>query len=207
MAALFTTTELFRQLLIEVARHPELVEPLREEVSEQISAHGISVAATSNMVLLDSFMKESQRLSSGPVVLERVALKDTVLPDGKVIPRGSHIMVDSTDLWDPEVYPNPDEFDGRRFLRKRQEGDKASQFVQSSPNYNVFGGGRHICPGRFFASNELKLALAHILFKYEIRLAKGCEPKTLQHGFYAMVDPSVQLEVKRRDAPTGDLVL
>ncbi|KAH6856356.1 cytochrome P450 [Chaetomium sp. MPI-CAGE-AT-0009] len=207
MAALFTTTELFRQLLIEVARRPELVEPLREEVSEQISAHGISVAATSNMVLLDSFMKESQRLNSGLVVLERVALKDTVLPDGKVIPRGSHIMVDSTDLWNPEVYPNPDQFDGHRFLRKRQEGDNASQFVQSSPNYNVFGGGRHICPGRFFASNELKLALAHILFKYDIRLAKGCEPKTLQHGFYAIVDPSVQLEVKRKDVPARDLLL
>ncbi|KAK3294579.1 cytochrome P450 [Chaetomium fimeti] len=207
MAALFTTTELFRALLIQVARHPELVGPLREEVVEQVAKHGVSVAAMSNMILLDSFMKESQRLNSGSVVLERIALKDTTLPDGRVIPRGSHIMVDSTDLWNPAVYPDPDQFDGRRFLRKRQEGDTASQFVQSSPNYNVFGGGRHICPGRFFASNELKLALAHILCKYDIRLAKGCEPKNLQHGFYAMVDPSVQLEVRRRDAPTGDLLV
>lgn len=64
MAALFTTTELFRQLLIDTARDPEITEKLRDEVSQQISAHGISVAATSNMVLLDSVMKESQRLSS-----------------------------------------------------------------------------------------------------------------------------------------------
>lgn len=140
-------------------------------------------------------------------MLERTALKDTALPDGKVIPRGSHIMVDSTDLWNPSVYPNPDEFDPRRFLRKREEGDKASQFVQSSPTYNVFGGGRHICPGRFFASNELKLALAHILLKYDIRLTEGCEPKSIPYGFYIIVDPSVQLEVKRRDIPTGDLPL
>ncbi|KXX80410.1 Fumitremorgin C monooxygenase [Madurella mycetomatis] len=201
MAALFTTTELFRQLLIEIARHPELVEPLRNEVSEQISLHGISVAATSNMVLLDSFMKESQRQTSGLVVLERIASIDTVLPDGKVIPRGSHIMVDSTDLWNPAVYPNPDQFDAYRFLRRRQAGDKSSQFIQSSPDYNVFGGGRHICPGRFFASNELKLALAHLLSKYEIRLAKGCEPKNLQRGFYAMADPFTRLEVRRKDGP------
>jgi cytochrome P450 len=66
MAALFTTTELFRQLLVEVARRPELVGALRSEVEEQIGAHGISVAALSGMVLLDSFMKETQRLSSGP---------------------------------------------------------------------------------------------------------------------------------------------
>jgi cytochrome P450 len=140
------------------------------------------------------------------VVLERTALKDTTLPDGRVIPRGSHIMVDSTDLWNPAVYPSPDEFDARRFLRKREEGDKASQFVQSSPAYNVFGGGRHICPGRFLASNELKLVLSHILLKYDIRLAEGCEPKNIQYGFYTIGDPSVQLEVKRRDASTGDLL-
>ncbi|GAB1310987.1 Ent-kaurene oxidase [Madurella fahalii] len=207
MAALFTTTELFRQLLIDIARHAELVEPLKNEVLEQISAHGISVAATTNMVLLDSFMKESQRLSSALVALERIASKDTALPDGKVIPRGSHIMVDSTDLWNPAVYPNPNQFDGHRFLRKRQEGDKSSQFVQSSPDYNVFGGGRHICPGRFFASNELKLTLVHILFKYEIRLAKSYAPKNIQRGFYAMVDPNTQLEVRRKGGLTTDLLL
>lgn len=64
MAALFTTSEAFRQVLIDVARYPGLVDELRNEVSKQISEHGISIAATSNMVLLDSVMKESQRLSS-----------------------------------------------------------------------------------------------------------------------------------------------
>lgn len=65
MAALMTTSELFRTILIDVARHPELIEPLRKEVAAQISSHGLSVAAASNMVLLDSVMKESQRLGSG----------------------------------------------------------------------------------------------------------------------------------------------
>lgn len=65
MAAMFTTAELFRMVLIDLARHPELVEPLRKEVTQQFSAHGVSIAAANNMVLLDSFMKESQRLGSG----------------------------------------------------------------------------------------------------------------------------------------------
>ncbi|KAK7923681.1 cytochrome P450 [Apiospora marii] len=198
MAALFTTTEMFRQVLIEVARHPQLIEPLRSELSQQISAQGISVAAANNMVMMDSVMKESQRMSASLVALERVALRDTVLPDGKVIPRGSQIMVDATDLWNPVVYPNPEEFDGYRFLRKREAGDTSSQFVQSGPDFNVFGGGRHICPGRFFANNELKLALAHVLLKYDIRLSKGSDSKPILNGFYSMVNPKVQLEVRRR---------
>jgi len=64
MSALFTTSELLRQVLLDLAAHPDLVEPLREEVSQQISTHGVSVAATSSMVLIDSVLKESQRQSA-----------------------------------------------------------------------------------------------------------------------------------------------
>ena len=116
-------------------------------------------------------------------------------------------MVDSTQLWDPAVYPSPSEFDGYRFFRKREEGNVSSQFVQSGQDFHVFGGGRHICPGRFFANNELKLTLAHILLKYDIQLGQGCDnPRPLQMGFYAMVNPRVQLEVRRVDKAAAGML-
>ncbi|KLU90421.1 ent-kaurene oxidase [Magnaporthiopsis poae ATCC 64411] len=202
MAALLTTSEMLRAVLVDIARHTELVEPLRNEIEAQIKAHGISVAATNNMVLLDSVLKESQRLASGLVVLERTALRDTRLPSGQLVPRGTHLMVDSTGLWDPAIFPDPERFDGYRFLRSRERDPSSSagnQFVQSGPNYHVFGGGKFICPGRFFAANELKLVLAHILLKYDVRLAKECgNTQPLLHGVYAMVNPTVKFEVKRR---------
>lgn len=34
----------------------------------------------------------------------------------------------------------------------------------------MFGYGKHACPGRFFAGNELKLILVKMLEKYEIGL-------------------------------------
>ncbi|PVI06338.1 cytochrome P450 [Periconia macrospinosa] len=206
MAALFTTTEAFRQVLIHLAAKPDVVEALRSEVSKQIEQHGISVAATNNMVLLDSVMKESQRLSAAVVALERIAVKDTTLPDGTLIPRGSHITVDSTSLLDSSSYPNPLAFDAHRFLRKRQAGDKSNQFVQSGPDYSVFGGGRHICPGRFFAANEVKLALAHVLLKYDFRLAEGYESKNIRNGFYTIVDPMAKFEIKRRKPSLGEVL-
>jgi cytochrome P450 len=61
MAALFTTTEVFRQVLIEIARRPEYVEPLREEIRGAMVDGKIGGASLVNMQLLDSFMKESQR--------------------------------------------------------------------------------------------------------------------------------------------------
>lgn len=140
------------------------------------------------------------------VALERIALKDTTLPSGQIVPRGTHLMVDSTNLWDPAVYPNPHAFDGYRFLKRRDAGDTSSQFVQSSADYHVFGGGRHICPGRFFANTLLKLALSHILLKYDLRLHDGSGTEPLSMGFYTIVNPMVQLQVKRRAQTGGELL-
>lgn len=226
MAAMFTTSELFRQALIDVASHPDIIAPLLEESKQQIAEHGISVAATNGMVLMDSVLKESQRRSAAVgmyfpllvhtsydsldnmdrkgelicriVALERVALKDVILPTGHTLPRGTHIMVDSTSLFSPAHYSDPDSFVADRFLRKREAGDKFSQFVQSGPDYSVFGGGRHICPGRFFAGNELKMAMAHVLDKYDIRIKEGYVSKPLETGVYKVVDPMMKFEVRRK---------
>lgn len=206
MAALFTTTELFKQILIDIATHPELVEPLRQEIRNSLSNHGLGLAALANMELLDSVMKESQRQVPPTVGLERKVIRDTSLPDGTRLPRGTHIMVDSSDMWSPKVHENPDVYDGYRFLKRRRAGNKASQFVQSSQEHNVFGGGRHICPGRFFASDELKLCLAHILLKYDLRLKDGSCSRPVQFGVFVGVDPMAQLEVRRRAEPEDCII-
>ncbi|KAL2417885.1 Cytochrome P450 monooxygenase [Exophiala dermatitidis] len=49
--------------------------------------------------------------------------------------------------------------------------DKAHlQFIATSPTYLGFGHGRHACPGRFFAANELKLLMAYLLTRYDVRM-------------------------------------
>jgi len=65
MAALVTTSELLKQVLINVCVHSELIEPLRKEIENSVRAHGWTIAGLFNMQLLDSFIKETQRLSPG----------------------------------------------------------------------------------------------------------------------------------------------
>ena len=48
--------------LAELAQRPEYIPALREEVEATIAQMGITVAACDKMVLLDSFLKECQRL-------------------------------------------------------------------------------------------------------------------------------------------------
>ena len=105
--------------------------------------------------------------------LERKALRDVILPNGVTIPRGTNVAVDSSMMWDPAIYPNPLSYDAYRFLRLRKSGNAAAALASTSPEHIAFGIGKPICPGRFFASNEVKIALAKILLTYDVRIPEG----------------------------------
>ena len=49
--------------LYNLATHPEYVQPLREEIEAVIQEQGWSKASVANMTKLDSFVKETMRLS------------------------------------------------------------------------------------------------------------------------------------------------
>ncbi|KAF2451828.1 cytochrome P450 [Karstenula rhodostoma CBS 690.94] len=185
MAAVVTTSELLKQALINICAHPELVEPLRDEIETSVRAHGWTTAGLFNMQLLDSVITETQRLNPlAEVNLERKAVRDVKLPNGQIVPRGTTIS-----------------FDGYRYVKLRQEGGKwtsASAAVSTSADHFVFGMGKFICPGRFFAVAEVKTALAVILLAYDVRLKPGYVPKIIRYGFEVMADPGACVEVRRR---------
>ena len=101
-------------------------------------------------------------------------MSDITLSDGTHLPTGTNIEVPAyTIQMDPSVIPNPEKFDGFRFYNIRQssaEEANRNQFVTVSMDSLNFGYGKHACPGRFFASNELKVILANILLRYDIAL-------------------------------------
>lgn len=61
------------------------------------------------------------------------------------------------------------------------------------------GHGRHACPGRFLASSELKVALAHMLLKYDWELDETDKmPKFFDNETAHMTSPMVKLMIRRR---------
>ncbi|KAF3005593.1 hypothetical protein E8E13_000305 [Curvularia kusanoi] len=181
MAAVITTSELLKQCLIE---------------------YGWTGAALAQMQYMDSFIKETQRLNPlSEVNLERKVVRTTTLPNGQILPAGTNISVHTASFLDPSIYPNPTVFDGARFLKLRQAGGKwesAASAVSTSAEHFVFGLGRFICPGRFIAIAEVKIALAVILGEYDVRFAEGYVPKAVRYGFEILGDPEAKLQVKKR---------
>jgi cytochrome P450 len=57
-----TTSDTLNQIVLDLAQHPEFFEPLRKEVADALNEGGWQKTTLYKMKLLDSFIKESQRL-------------------------------------------------------------------------------------------------------------------------------------------------
>jgi len=71
-------------------------------------------------------------------------------------------------LHDEDVYPDPFTFKPERFLTKDGKIDETIR----DPRHACFGFGRRICPGRHMAFSAIWIALASILYSFNIEKAK-----------------------------------
>ena len=110
--------------------------------------------------------------------MNRKVLKPFTLSNGQYIPAGVKIEVPSYAIYqDPSFYPDSEKFDGFRFAKLRKQGDAKSharnQFVTTNEETVGFGYGRHACPGRFFAANEIKMILCRLILEYDFKNLDG----------------------------------
>ncbi|KAF4992095.1 hypothetical protein FDECE_13817 [Fusarium decemcellulare] len=196
LGAIHITTDLLQAAMFDIALHPELFSLLRDEIVTVLSANGLNKASLNNLKLMDSVLKESLRMN--PVFLgifRRKALDDITLKDGTTIVKGTRIVVDCTHMWSQSYWKNADTYDAFRFLRMRETPgqDHQAYLVNTSPNHLGFGHGQHACPGRFFAAAEVKVALCHLLSKYDWEVPEGTVPESHIVGMSIHPDPSIRL--------------
>ena len=134
--------------------------------------------------------------------MNRLVKESFVLSDGTALTKGEKICVTSTNLQDPSNHENPGEWDPYRFVRMRDDPSKQNlaHMVSTSGDHNAFGHGQHACPGRFFATNEIKIALLVILLKYDIGLCADQTSKVYEFGYSLASDPFAKLRFRRRES-------
>ncbi|KAH6956090.1 cytochrome P450 monooxygenase [Fusarium avenaceum] len=208
LLAIHTTYDLLQQTMIDLGRNPQYIEPLRREAIELLAAEGWKKSTLFKLKLLDSAIKESQRLKPGSIVtMRRYVTEDVKLSNGLVIKRGTRLNVDNSRLEDPRIYENPDSYDPYRFYNMRSEDGKEhmAQLVSTSSDHLGFGHGQHACPGRFFAANEIKVVLCHILVKYDWKLAPDTDTKPDTRGMIAKSSPATKILIRRRASTEIDM--
>lgn len=135
---------------------------------------------------------------------------------------GECVMISPEIMRDPTVYTDPETYDGFRFYKLRfgpLPQDKAAgeedqpgggaprplgrkniwQLTSLSPDHLGFGVGIHACPGRFFVANEIKIALCHMIMKYDWKLAEEKSPEPFNVGNIRLFDIRAKILVKKRE--------
>ncbi|EOD53101.1 putative cytochrome p450 protein [Neofusicoccum parvum UCRNP2] len=192
ISAIHTSSSSFADAIYDLALHPDIHDELCEEIKTVLTEEGgWNKQALTRMTKMDSFMKESARwhpFLAGSI--ERLAMRDFPLSDGTVITKGTKVTVPHYAMYfDEAVYgPTAADFDAFRFSKRRtQPGQETKHsFVQCTPDFTHFGYGKHACPGRFFAANEIKMVVARVVAGWDV--AMPCFPDPTRELLFRKVE-------------------
>ena len=137
----------------------------------------------------------------------RKVLKTFTLSNGQVIPAGVSIEASAQGVnHDSTLHSDPSKFDPFRFSRPRatdSDGKRnasasaTNQLVSVNQSHLTFGLGRHACPGRFVAANEIKMILANALLRFDVKNLDGVEGRIPNFEFGAMVSADLYCSYHR----------
>ncbi len=156
---------------------PAAAAGIQIEVDEVLSGAGpesgdgaIRIEQLDAMVRLESAVREALRLSSGSLTVRKVVDATSIETRSGYwkVRRGDRVcLAPHLTHHDPGVFEDPERFVVDRFLVR--DGQRP-QFTKDGERvgfaFMPFGAGKSMCPGRFFAVNEVKLLVATLLRRY-----------------------------------------
>nr|XP_020010923.1 cytochrome P450 4A11-like isoform X1 [Castor canadensis] len=156
-----TTASGLSWIFYALAMHPKHQQMCREEV-QSLLGDGASITwdHLDQMPYTTMCIKEAMRLYPPVPGVSRELSKPVTFPDGRSLPKGVILVLSFYALHhNPKVWPNPEVFDPSRF---------APDSAQHSHSFLPFSGGSRNCIGKRFAMNELKVAVALTLLRFEL---------------------------------------
>ncbi|KAH8703344.1 putative cytochrome P450 [Talaromyces proteolyticus] len=158
--------------LINIIQSPNLLSRFQAECQECLipSSDGklaFDLQTLKARPLVQGVWKESLRLGSASAVA-RVLAQDIEL-DGYMLKQGSVIFIPVQLLhYNNGIFPDPEAFDPDRWVFNEEDTSQSEmRQKQMAAHLRPFGGGNGICSGRFIAEDEVILAAATLLTKYD----------------------------------------
>ncbi|XP_075802840.1 cytochrome P450 4A11-like isoform X2 [Microtus pennsylvanicus] len=156
-----TTASGISWIFYALATHPEHQQRCREEV-QSILGDGTAVTwdHLDKIPYTTMCIKEALRLYPPVPAIARELSTPVTFPDGRSLPKGFMVSLSFYGLHhNPRLWPNPEVFDPSRF---------APNAARHSHAFLPFSGGARNCIGKQFAMNELKVAVALTLLRFEL---------------------------------------
>uniref|UniRef100_A0A8C9PKF0 Uncharacterized protein n=1 Tax=Spermophilus dauricus TaxID=99837 RepID=A0A8C9PKF0_SPEDA len=156
-----TTASAISWIFYALATHPEHQQKCREEVQSLLGDRAsITWDHMDQMPYTTMCIKEALRIYPPVPVVIRELKTPVTFPDGRSLPKGIMVTLSFYGLHhNSKVWPNPEVYDPFRF---------APDSSRHSHSFLPFSGGARNCIGKQFAMNELKVAVALTLLRFEL---------------------------------------
>ncbi|KAI1775357.1 ent-kaurene oxidase [Hypoxylon cercidicola] len=195
--SLHSTSYTTQNVILDLCRaEPSWIAALREESARVLKEAGgkWTRQAVTKLTLIDSTIRESMRLTPfNSVGLPRTVIDPhgIMVENGKSsfnVPYGTTITIPVEPIHnDDAIYPDAKTFKPFRFaqpgaaydvldklgaepVQETQNGDQPKPKTSATVDdaFLGFGFGKHACPGRFFALNEIKIFVAIMVLHYDL---------------------------------------
>ncbi|TBU63516.1 O-methylsterigmatocystin oxidoreductase [Dichomitus squalens] len=191
-----------------VSLHPEVLAKAHAELDEVVGPHRLpDFSDKDSLVYINAIIKEATRWHTAfPMGVPHATVADDEFR-GYFIPAGTMVIPNTwACMHDPEVYEDPGVFRPERFIRN----GKLDPTVQDPTDF-VFGYGRRICPGRYFAESALFINVACAIHVFDITPPLGedglpIEVKQGHTGGLISYPEDVRCTIKPRSATAEALI-
>jgi len=185
--------------IVNMNRYPDVLRKIRQEMKDKLPGlltGEIQVPTQDQvreLVYLEAVMKENMRLHPSTAFIVREAMQDTTLVDGTFVEKGQTLMINSycnarnKRTWGDDCL----EFKPERMI----DADTGKLKVLSPYVFSGFGSGQHVCIGQKFAMMEIKLTLATLFSKFDIKTVEDPWAITYEFSLTTPVKGGLNVEV------------
>jgi oxysterol 7-alpha-hydroxylase len=175
-AAVANTAPMSCWSVVDLFLHPEAMEAVKQELKENIPASSSMLIydkeTLAKLKILESCINETIRRVSSIMVTRQAMINTTVecIDKTKVGLRKGDMLIYPAFVkhFDATLFgPNPYGYQYDRFVKKTNQS--------KAPSIMIFGCGTHMCPGRYWAINEIKILVALIIQHMNIEFVNMTE--------------------------------
>lgn len=205
IAILVNTSPAAFWTLLLLHTHPGLLDEIRKEIdavtvttgfSPTVKTIDITTLKANCPLLLSSYQEVLRHRSVGTLVrevMEDTYLDQWLLKKGALLQMPSRVIHQDANFWGSNVT----DFQPRRFLQEE---------ARSRPKdicFRAFGGGKTLCPGRHFATNEVLAVVAVFIARLDMKPVEGnwTLPTVMNTNVASVVmepDFDIEVEIKTR---------
>ncbi|ORY18118.1 cytochrome P450 [Clohesyomyces aquaticus] len=179
-----TTASTLCTAFLALVTHPETLRAAHEELDSVIGpSRTPTFEDESSLPYIRALVKEVLRWRPVAVLggTPHASTEDDYY-EGYYIPSGTTVLGNSWAInLNEEYYPNPHHFNPARFLDTSRSEKANGKPHPAKSGHSSFGWGRRICPGADLAANSLFIALAKILWAFDIEGKKGMKYDTFAY--------------------------